>query len=310
MNSQSRRAVTALLTSRCRRLLTIPLARRQRFCSASLGQSLISKVLTHAATQEQTQLNIFADSPEVVFEDLSTTNSVVVGDSAATDNDRGGDVGFDARHAAVLETAPNPFELFADDLSTINGRMQALLSTDNARLADVVTYMFEETQGGKKVRPIITGAVAAAVNHNEQIVKTPAASSSNSGTTPLDDHQQHHHHRHHHHYYERPTPAQLRLGEITEMVHMASLLHDDVLDMADTRRGADSINERFGNKMAVMTGDFLLSRASSHLARVGSVQAIELYVVRCLALRCLHVFVCIGTTLLRTTIIGGGGHGT
>ena len=52
------------------------------------------------------------------------------------------------------------------------------------------------------------------------------------------------------------------------MIHTASLLHDDVIDMADTRRGMKSVNFVFGNKLAILAGDFLLARASVSLARL------------------------------------------
>lgn len=71
-------------------------------------------------------------------------------------------------------------------------------------------------------------------------------------------------------------PAQRRLAEITELIHTASLLHDDVIDLSETRRGEPSANTTFGNKMAVLAGDFLLGRASVALARLRDPEVIEL----------------------------------
>ncbi|QSS59036.1 decaprenyl-diphosphate synthase subunit 1, partial [Histoplasma capsulatum] len=71
-------------------------------------------------------------------------------------------------------------------------------------------------------------------------------------------------------------PAQQRLAEITELIHTASLLHDDVIDNAVTRRSTVSANLAFGNKMAVLAGDFLLGRASVALARLRDPEVIEL----------------------------------
>ncbi|KAI9686770.1 MAG: hypothetical protein M1822_002830 [Bathelium mastoideum] len=71
-------------------------------------------------------------------------------------------------------------------------------------------------------------------------------------------------------------PSQHRLAEITELIHTASLLHDDVLDAARTRRGGASANLAFGNKMAVLAGDFLLGRASVALARLRDPEVTEL----------------------------------
>ncbi|KAL8991303.1 MAG: hypothetical protein Q9177_000233 [Variospora cf. flavescens] len=71
-------------------------------------------------------------------------------------------------------------------------------------------------------------------------------------------------------------PSQRRLAEITELIHTASLLHDDVIDGSTSRRSAPSANISFGNKMAVLAGDFLLGRASVALARLRDAEVIEL----------------------------------
>ncbi|ODQ79998.1 hypothetical protein BABINDRAFT_161646 [Babjeviella inositovora NRRL Y-12698] len=71
-------------------------------------------------------------------------------------------------------------------------------------------------------------------------------------------------------------PKQRRLAEIVEMIHTASLLHDDVIDLSDARRGRPSGNVAFTNKMAVLAGDFLLGRASVAIARLRNSEVIEL----------------------------------
>jgi len=57
----------------------------------------------------------------------------------------------------------------------------------------------------------------------------------------------------------------LKLAAIVELIHAASLLHDDVIDDAFTRRGEESINALFGNKTAIMLGDILYSKGFSEL---------------------------------------------
>ncbi|KNE70813.1 hypothetical protein AMAG_14929 [Allomyces macrogynus ATCC 38327] len=74
----------------------------------------------------------------------------------------------------------------------------------------------------------------------------------------------------------RILPTQRRLAEITEMIHTASLLHDDVIDVADTRRGVPSVNAEHGNKLAILAGDYLLARASIGLARLRHCEVVEL----------------------------------
>lgn len=69
---------------------------------------------------------------------------------------------------------------------------------------------------------------------------------------------------------------QQRIAEITEMIHVASLLHDDVIDNAETRRGMKALNSAMGNKIAILAGDFLLARASVSLASLRNTEVIEL----------------------------------
>jgi len=71
-------------------------------------------------------------------------------------------------------------------------------------------------------------------------------------------------------------PTQMRLAQIVEMIHVASLLHDDVIDESSLRRGAPSAPAAFGNKFSILGGDFLLGRASAALSRLGSVEVVEL----------------------------------
>ena len=63
---------------------------------------------------------------------------------------------------------------------------------------------------------------------------------------------------------------------VSEMIHTASLVHDDVIDAADTRRGKISINKMFGEKMSVLAGDYILSCASQALAQLGNAEVVEL----------------------------------
>lgn len=71
-------------------------------------------------------------------------------------------------------------------------------------------------------------------------------------------------------------PTQMRLAQIVEMIHVASLLHDDVIDESPLRRGAPSAPAAFGNKMSILGGDFMLGRASAALSRLGSIEVVEL----------------------------------
>ena len=62
----------------------------------------------------------------------------------------------------------------------------------------------------------------------------------------------------------------LQVALAVELLHSASLLHDDLIDDAETRRGADAAFRRYGNVVSVMSGDFMLARVLGILARSGS----------------------------------------
>jgi octaprenyl-diphosphate synthase len=56
-------------------------------------------------------------------------------------------------------------------------------------------------------------------------------------------------------------PAMIRMGAVVELIHTATLVHDDVIDAADIRRGRPSTNSRWGNHMSVLAGDWLYMQA-------------------------------------------------
>jgi len=72
------------------------------------------------------------------------------------------------------------------------------------------------------------------------------------------------------------SPRHRRLAEITEMIHTASLVHDDVVDEAGTRRGVETVHSRFNHRVAVLAGDFLFAQASWHLANLDNLDVVKL----------------------------------
>lgn len=72
------------------------------------------------------------------------------------------------------------------------------------------------------------------------------------------------------------TPRHRRLAEITEMIHTASLVHDDVVDEADLRRGVPTVHSSFGNRVAVLAGDFLFAQSSWYLANLDNLEVVKL----------------------------------
>jgi geranylgeranyl pyrophosphate synthase len=142
---------------------------------------------------------------------------------------------------------PDPFEFVAKDLESLSQYVSGLMTSENPILTQAATVFFDSkmdnSRQGKRFRPTIVALVSQTLadGHVEEDVK------------------QH----------------QLNLGKITEMIHVASLIHDDVLDEADTRRGGDAVHAMYNNKVAVLAGDYLLARASMLLARLQHSQVVE-----------------------------------
>lgn len=72
------------------------------------------------------------------------------------------------------------------------------------------------------------------------------------------------------------TPRHRRLAEIAEMIHTASLVHDDVVDEAELRRNVSTVNSIFGNRIAVLAGDFLFAQSSWYLANLDNLEVVKL----------------------------------
>jgi octaprenyl-diphosphate synthase len=122
------------------------------------------------------------------------------------------------------------------ELSDFNALFeQALSEADNAMLENVLGYI--KKRGGKRMRPILTLLMAKSLGH-------------------VSDSTQH---------------AALAL----ELLHTASLVHDDVVDESDERRGQASVNASFTNKVAVLVGDYILSTALLHVAYTGQPKIVE-----------------------------------
>lgn len=65
-------------------------------------------------------------------------------------------------------------------------------------------------------------------------------------------------------------PDAVKLATVIEFIHTATLLHDDVVDESDRRRGRDTSNEKWGNSPAVLVGDFIYSRAFQLMVQLGN----------------------------------------
>lgn len=69
----------------------------------------------------------------------------------------------------------------------------------------------------------------------------------------------------------------VEVAAVSEMIHIATLLHDDVLDEADMRRGKETVRNQHGNKVSILSGDFLLAQASLKLSKLGNTRLVAIY---------------------------------
>lgn len=74
---------------------------------------------------------------------------------------------------------------------------------------------------------------------------------------------------------DRPGPGATTMGAILELVHLATLVHDDAVDHSALRRGMPTLNSLLGHQISVIAGDFLYLRALKELARLGDVEALR-----------------------------------
>jgi heptaprenyl diphosphate synthase len=127
----------------------------------------------------------------------------------------------------------------------IDERLLAAVETDDPRLTEMTSHLVKA--GGKRLRPLLVALSSAAVRidgHNgddEAAVLTGAVSD-----------------------------AAVTGGVAVELAHVGSLHHDDVIDESTTRHNVDSVNMRWGNLRAILSGDFLLARASELAASLGT----------------------------------------
>ncbi len=75
---------------------------------------------------------------------------------------------------------------------------------------------------------------------------------------------------------ETPDEREVPLGAVIEIIHLATLVHDDSIDQSELRRGLPTLNHRWSHKVSVIMGDYLYSRAMSEITRLGDLDLIEL----------------------------------
>lgn len=118
-----------------------------------------------------------------------------------------------------------------ESLAEVEGALRSAVESPEPFLSEVAAHLVDA--GGKRLRPAL---VVAAARSTDRVMGLSVVQGAVS----------------------------------VELVHMGSLYHDDVIDEAGSRRGAPSVNARWGNLVAILTGDYLLATASEIAARLGT----------------------------------------
>ena len=126
-------------------------------------------------------------------------------------------------------------QLMEEDMAAVDSMIRHHLHSEVALVRQVSEYIIHS--GGKRLRPLLTLLSARAFGY--------------SGT---------HHHT---------------LAAVVEFIHTATLLHDDVVDKSEMRRGRKTANELFGNATSVLVGDFVYSRSFQMMVSVQHMQVME-----------------------------------
>ncbi|KAI3431341.1 hypothetical protein D9Q98_004398 [Chlorella vulgaris] len=186
-------------------------------------------------------------------------------DAAAAEAAAADPAGADAAVGAAAGTKPgggeqaDAFALVREEVDCVTERLRRDIFTEIPALERAAEYFFRAGAEGKRLRSsmllLAASALAPAPPSLHHLTIDPA---------PPAEHPQDVRRR------------QQRIAEITELIHVASLLHDDVIDSSGTRRGKKSLNAVVGNKVAILAGDFLLARASVSLASLQNSEAIML----------------------------------
>mmetsp|Transcript_150 Transcript_150/g.351 ORF Transcript_150/g.351 Transcript_150/m.351 type:complete len:325 (-) Transcript_150:707-1681(-) len=131
------------------------------------------------------------------------------------------------------------FNPIKNDLSSLDQNLRNMIGARHPVLYAAAEHLF--TAGGKRLRPAIVLLCAKILTTDNQSISA----------------------------------EQRRLAEITEIIHTASLVHDDVLDECSTRRGIETVHNMFSTKVAILAGDFLFAQSSWYLANLENVQVVK-----------------------------------
>ena len=141
--------------------------------------------------------------------------------------------------ATILTTAitpTNPLSLIANDMREVDSVIAYRLHTSVPLISQISQYII--AAGGKRLRPALLLMICKALGYEES--------------------------------------QRFNLAAVVELIHTATLLHDDVVDESTMRRGRATANEAFGNPASVLVGDFLHTRSFQMMVAAGSTRVLQI----------------------------------
>jgi len=152
------------------------------------------------------------------------------------------------------------FAPVAGKLEAMEGRLRADLESRGDLIGTVGVYVLGS--GGKRVRPALLLLCAQACGYADGSRPTgPADSPAPRPTGPADS----------------PAPRDVTLAAVAEWMHVATLMHDDVIDNAAKRRGRPSANATWGANVSVLVGDYLYARSIQVLVEDGDPRILDTF---------------------------------
>ena len=127
-------------------------------------------------------------------------------------------------------------ELVTPDMQRVNAQILTRTGSEVTMIPEVANHLI--SSGGKRLRPMLTLAMASLTGYSGD--------------------------------------GHIKLAAAVEFMHTATLLHDDVVDESDMRRGRPAARKLWGNEASVLVGDFLLGQAFKMMVEVGSMRALDI----------------------------------
>ncbi|SUC78688.1 Octaprenyl-diphosphate synthase [Providencia stuartii] len=129
-------------------------------------------------------------------------------------------------------------ELTSEDMSAVNEAILSQLNSDVALINQLGYYIV--SGGGKRIRPMIAVLAGRSLGYSGQ--------------------------------------KHIQVAALIEFIHTATLLHDDVVDESDMRRGKQTANAVFGNAASVLVGDFIYTRSFQMMTDLDSMRVLKTHV--------------------------------